>query len=201
MRSYPSDILTRIHPTVRVVLSSLESVLRIFQDNLAVRGELADVAPEELPSLTKQTLEIVVDFSEFYMGSKTWLAAELSVHDATRVTRALHRLLKTCVRWFKWMEDLKAPRGRTPGQERRSSIYGTIRDAKGWQTRSIKRASRYSNSSIDVLRRRELNTCGLRSLKSWICTKDSSRIIDNPCNLARAHGNAMYLIDCSARDM
>jgi len=138
MRTYPSDILTRVHPTSRVVLSNLESVLRIFQDNLAVRGELADVAPEELPSLTKRTLEIVIEISDFYMGSKTWLAAELSVHDATRVTRALHRLLKTCVRWFKWMEDLKAPRGRTPGQERRSSIYGTIRDAKGWQTRSIK---------------------------------------------------------------
>jgi len=138
MRSYPSDILTRIHPTVRVVLSSLESVLRIFQDNLAVRGELADVAPEELPSLTKQTLEIVVDFSEFYMGSKTWLAAELPVHDATKITTALHRHLKTCVCWFKWMEDIGARRVGIPTQERRSSIYGTIRDARGWQTRSIK---------------------------------------------------------------
>ena len=138
MRTYPSDILTRVHPTVRVVLSSLESVLRIFQDNLAVRGELADVAPEELPSLTKQTLEIVVNFSEFYMGCKTCLAMELSVSDATKVTTALHRHLKTCVRWFRWMEDIGARRGNISGQARRTSIDGTIRDARGWQTRSIK---------------------------------------------------------------
>jgi len=137
-RTYPSDILTRVHPTARVVLSSLESLLRSHQDDLAVRGELADVAPDELPSLTKRTLEIVVEISEFYMGSQTWLAAELPVPDATKVTTALHRHLKTCVRWFKWMEDVGARRGTVPGQGRRSLIYGTIRDARGWQTRSVK---------------------------------------------------------------
>ena len=138
MRKDPSGILGRVRPTSRIVLSNLESMLRSFQDDLAVKGELADVAPEELPSLTRRTLEIVVEISDFYMGSKTWLAAELPVHDATRMTRALHRLLKTCVRWFKWMEDLRDLRGRTPGQEQISSIYGTIRDARGWQMRAIK---------------------------------------------------------------
>jgi len=42
-------------------------MLRSYQDDLAVKGELADVAPEELPSLTKRTLEIVVEISDFYM--------------------------------------------------------------------------------------------------------------------------------------
>ena len=137
-QKYRSEILTRVNPTSRIVLSNLESMLRSFQDDLAVRGELAGVAPEELPSLTNRTLEIVVEISEFYMGSRTWLAAELPVPDAAKITTALHRHLKTCVRWFKWMEDIRARRDSISGQERRGSIYGTIRDARGWQTRSIK---------------------------------------------------------------
>jgi hypothetical protein len=91
----PTDILTNVRPHILGQIRIWEQALLEFQQQLVFQGQVAGVAPEDIPELSRASKGAVVGCARFYMSSKKRLLEQLPLQEARKVAGVLQTLLKT----------------------------------------------------------------------------------------------------------